>query len=554
MKKIILILAVFLVFPVFNAFSSPYDMIAADDPILQDILYVSQESGVSVLSFTPPLSPDEVTQFLASVDQSKLPPAALSAYDRIKERLQAETRINVSSGLFKFNFNINSAVEATARFNDNIDWYPAYPQIPALLSLPVRLYFGDAFQLYFEPAVSKEPEYYRGSTENFYGDNSEVDYFSTNLPAKAEDIDQTFPFRAYAALGGQWWNFQIGRDRLSYGTGQSGNLSIDDNLAYYQFARLSLFSSFFKYSVLVSQMPLDISGIYDTDLKPSLTQTTQRYLYLHRLDLRLFDIVSLSLSEGVMVGNSPLELRYLNPATIFHQMFTFWEYPDWSGGTSPLNGLGDMTGSLFSAEVNWNIIKSLSVYGQFVMNQYSTEYKQQNWGGQPNGLGYLAGTRYTGSISDWGYSAFLEFIYTDPYLYLNPSPFASLIQMRPLGITPGRFEYAYIGYPRDTIAVTLGGKFFDADRLILNGTFSWISQGEHTVAYDWENSAASIAETTPSGTAENKFVFSADAQWKFLPYLTLKGGASIIYSVNNNHASGVNELGGQAGISVLFQY
>ena len=126
--------------------------------------------------------------------------------------------------------------------------------------------------------------------------------------------------------------------------------------------------------------------------------------------------------------------------------------------------------------------------------------------------------------------------------------------MRSLGITPDRYQYAYIGYPRDTIAVTLGAKFFDADRLILKGDFSWISQGEHTVVYDWENNADTIAESTPSGTAENKIIVSAEAQWKFLSYFTLKGGASIIYSMNNNHAAGVNELGGQATLSVLFQY
>ncbi|MDR1072851.1 MAG: capsule assembly Wzi family protein [Treponema sp.] len=67
------------------------------------------------------------------------------------------------------------------------------------------------------------------------------------------------PLRAFVAAGGAWWNFELGRDRLSYGLGRSGNMAVSDTPDYYDMARLSFFSPVFKYSLLVSQMPFTIN-------------------------------------------------------------------------------------------------------------------------------------------------------------------------------------------------------------------------------------------------------------------------------------------------------
>jgi len=562
MKTTRLIIFILFIFTALNVFSSPFDMIAVGDPVLDDILYLSLESGRSILSFTPPFSPHEIKSFLKYIDTESLSPAALEAYERIERRLEPQANISVTGDNLLFTLNINSALEGTFRLNENISWYPMYPKIPALLSFPIRLYFADSLQLYMEPVISKEPEFYRGTSEVFFtDDNINVGKFSHNMLTKGEDIDQTFPLRAFIAMGGDWWNFQLGRDRLSYGTGEMGNLAIGDNQAYHQFARASFFSNFLRYSVLVSQMPLDTRELFDygdgiENGTVNFYKTTQRYLYLHRLDILIKDFFSLTLSEGVMVGNLPLELRYLNPMMIFHSMFSFWDYRGaWQGGDNhPVEG-GDVNGSLLNLEFNWNIINSFGIYGQFVMNQFSTKYKQQNWGGQPNGLGWLIGARYSGDLNGWGYRVFLEFIYTDPFLYLNPSPFASHFQMITLGIYPGRYIYSYIGYPRDTIAISLGGRLFNGDNLSITGELSRISRGIQRIEYNWANIEEVRKETTPSGdTPENKYIISLGAKWKFNSYLSFNGGVTGIYSQNNENQKSDDQLGGQVSLSVNFTW
>jgi len=412
----------------------------------------------------------------------------------------------------------------------------------------MRFYFADSLQLYFEPIIALDPEYYLTSGN-----------FALNIPYELQNLDQNLPLRAYLAAGNSWMNFQIGRDRLSFGSGQMGNLALSDSPHFYDFARISFFSSIFKYSVIVSQMPLHLgnekSNIYSGDLiEGSLIETLQRNLYLHRLDFSVKNKLTISITEAVMVGNSPIEIRYLNPIMVFHSLYSFWNYPRWNKNEERSPGWGDMNGSLFSLELNWNVVTSFALYGQFVMNQIATSYKIEHWEPQVNGLGYLAGSRLSRNFGEWGSVFNLEFIYTYPYLYMNPSPFASYIHMRYLGIRPDRFHYSYIGFPRDTIAVNLSSQFFKDDKLKLNGSFKWLLQGEHDIYWDWESTLEAYNEKTPTGVAQSLFILSFGANYKLLSWLELKTDITGLYSINNNFISNNNQTGAQASFSVIINY
>jgi len=43
-----------------------------------------------------------------------------------------------------------------------------------------------------------------------------------------------------------------------------------------------------------------------------------RYVYIHRIDFKPFKNLSIGLSELLMSGNAPMELRYFNPLMIMH--------------------------------------------------------------------------------------------------------------------------------------------------------------------------------------------------------------------------------------------
>jgi hypothetical protein len=527
-------------------------MILTGDPVLDDLRYLSVESGNSIISFIPPFAPHEIQTFLNSLDASLLSPSALQAYYRVEKRLNPEATINISGDLFTFFININSTLETRLRFNTDIPWYPQNTKAPSFVSLPLRFFFSEYVTLYLEPMYAMDPQDYK-----------KLDYFGDNIPIGTDYVcDLNIPLRAFLAVGGPFWNFQIGRDRLSYGTGQNGNLAIMDNPDYHDFMRLSLFSKYFKYSFLISHLPLVLSDdIIPSDKKfekdDYLKKTTQRYLYLHRIDISLFNKVSLGIMEGALVGNSSLELRFLNPMGVYHSFFSWWNYDEWVN-----EKYDSMVGSLLSAEINWNILDSFAFYGQFIMNDFATDYELSisPEGQPPNALGYMAGLRYTHSINSWGSSYHVEFFYTDPYLHIVGSPFASYIHMRYLAWAPDRYYYNYIGYPRDTIAIYAGADFFKNDIIKLSALFSWISSGQHNkdgVKWDFEKGPPNNLEKTPSNTygpVENKYILSFATQWKIYPYITIKGDISGIYSLNNAYIDNAKAFGGQIGLSVNFYY
>jgi hypothetical protein len=522
-------------------------MILSDDPVLDDLRYLSAESGNSVLSFIPPFAPHEIQIFLNALDPSLLSPPALQAYYRVIDRLNPDAPLKFSSDLFTFFININSTLEARARFNSDIPLYPQNAKTPAVLSLPLRFFFSESAALYLEPMYAMEPADYK-----------DMDYFGVNVPIGSDyPCDLNIPLRAFLTVGGSFWNFQIGRDRLSYGTGQNGNLAIMDNPDYHDFLRLSFFSKFFKYSFLVSHLPLALSddivlpnNNFDDDY---LKRTTQRYLYLHRIDISFLNKVSLGIMEGALVGNSSPELRFLNPMAVYHSFFSWWNYDNWQ------KKYDYMVGSLLGVEVNWNILDSLAFYGQFSMNDFATKHEISidPEGQPPNALGYMAGLRYSHSFDVWGSLFYIEFFYTDPYLHILASPFASYIHMRYLSWAPDRYYYSYIGYPRDTIAVYAGADFFKNDIIKLSVLFSWISSGRHIidgVKWDFEYGVPYNLEETFSGIVENKYILSFAVQWKIYSYLTFKSEISGICSLNNTLTHNAKNFGGQACLSVNFYY
>jgi len=552
--KLFTVLSLFFILTLNNVFSQPFDMIPADDPILEDIRFLSLVTGTPFLSFTPPLAPGEIRFFLDSIDESALLHPAMEAYNRISQRLIHNARFSSNNGIFTSSLNINSTVEARARFNSDVAEYPLNPNISPFLSFPIKLFFADTLQLYIEPSVTKRPDKYILSD------------FDLNIPTGYFTYDESNPLKAYIAAGGEWWNFQMGRDRLYWGTGHTGSLTFSDNSQYFDFARISFFSPAFKYSFILNQFPItlthDLFNLDEEDFDSwkenysGLTRSMHRYFYLHRLDIKLFNRLSIGIMEGVMVGNSSIELKYLNPLVVFHSLFSWedydqWEppYDDWEMGKT---GKGDMTGSFFSLEINWNIINNFSVYGQFLINEYAEpgEVKRiENL--PPNGLGYMAGLQFSHSLTNWASVYFLEFIYTDPYLNILSSPYASFIQQN-------RYkQYYYLGYPRDTLSITFGTRFFNNDNLSFSGVFSWIANGEHNkdgITWNWQAAKEAFNESTPSGVTENKYILSLGAGWKPLPWLVFKTGVTGIYIINNNHVPGKDSIGGQISFSAGLRF
>ncbi|MDR0597296.1 MAG: capsule assembly Wzi family protein [Treponema sp.] len=526
----------------------PFSMISAGDPVLDDLRLLVRESGSSFRSFTPPLSRDEILQILDEIDPESLAPPLRELYDGIYGALSPA--LLYAGGLFGLEAHVNLAPEIHVRTNTNIPFSKPDTESPLALTLPLTAYFADTAELAIVPSISADPLYY--AEQGFP--------WGVNIPYEARRFDMNMPLRAFIAAGGSWWNFQLGRDKVSYGLAHTGNLALSATPDYYDFARLSLFSRNFKYSAFVSQMPLNLEDpqiLSDKHKRAAgagaLLNTTQRYLYHHRIDARFFRRVSLGISEALMAGNSSPELRYMSPLIVMHNAWPWRDYEEWGTGEK-----GYMTGSLFSFDLDWAIIPSLALYGQFVLNEFSTPYELENYPEDqpPNGLGYLAGIEYTHVFSAWKALAYGEFVYTDPYLYTLSSPFASYVWMRRLsevGAKPLRYKWIGHGEGRDMMLFALGASVSKTD-LLLSADISLVNRGEHTIEWDWTQTGAALKERAPTGIAERRLTLGLGAVWRPLARLSLSGYAAGVLLLNAGHRAGLNEAGLELYLSATLSY
>lgn len=523
------------------------------DPVLADLRFVSREAGLSLLSLTPPLTSQELLLAIEPLRPEGLSAAGRAAYGRILDAVRGPAG-RFEEGPVAFDIRPTLALDLYAKLGDIADWSYGYGDRRPALDLPIDFFFSDAAYASASLAVAEDPDWIGAPALDG------VDFLYTNLPETAERWDLNLPNRGFVSAGGWWWSAQLGRSKLSFGEGFTGNMAVSDNVDYHDYGRLSFFTRDFKYSLVVSQMPLDTADLMDGSFSwpsTSLSETTQRYFYYHRWDLRFFKRFSLSLGEGCMVGDSPLELRFLNPLTMYHGFFSWNDYDSWAGdGYS-----GELVGSLFSADFEWNILPSLALYGQFVMNEYNTAYERENFSSgtdvRPNGLGWLGGAEWVASA--WGkeLSFGLEGVYADPYLYELSSPFASYIWMRrtaPLS-SANELRYAWIGHPlgRDFALAAARAVLSDgrsSARLLLSYTLA----GEHSMDYDYQRTYESANEVAPTGVPERRLEFRCDVSYAVTSRISLAGGLSLRRIDDAGHVSGAVAYGAElmTGASITF--
>lgn len=530
------------------AFSQNFTMFSAGHPVLEDLRYLSREAGKSLLSLTPPLSRDEVIDILESIDLQQLSAAGKKAHDRIKTYLHPEKQLG--DEMLSFACHPSISIEGAFRTEPDIHWSPDTQDFSSALILPLELYAADRLYIVSDVILGRDPSGLEASDTSFF----------TNVPYLPQFMDMNMPLRAFISGGGTWWNAQLGRDRVSFGSGHTGNLAISDTPDYYDFFRYSLFSPNFKYSFFLTQLPLDVSDllsesqraeIYD-EQADTLYSTTQRYLYMHRFDFRFYERISIGLSEGLLVGNAPLELRYLNPVNMFHSFFSWRDYDSWA------EHKGDLNGSILALDLDWAITPSLALYGQFILNEYATPYELEHWpdDNSPNGLGWLGGLEYAHQLGTWRSLYYFETVWTDPYAYTLSSPFASYIWMRRLSeLSSKDLRYTWLGHPegRDTLLFCLGAQF-STDSLELSQVLSYVQRGEHGLAWDWESGSEAVEEQSPSGIVEKSISLSLKGSWALLPPLCLSSQIVIAMVQNNGHSKDVTRSGAEFSLSVAYTF
>ena len=541
MKKVTLsAIALLLIFNLFLP-ASPQDLYDYDSEESVLTRFLCDASSVTGPSAVYPLTARELEVALDRIDRSNLDADLLNLYDFLYKEITSdyngfgvEYAIDISPQVFITDHYYDLASDG----GRNSFYIPYNKEIPALRGYLGLSYRNNAF-IETEMVAKNSPLNdgilltsfdwlinHRNGEWNFMGANS------TGLVA-------TIPFLARGSVGNDWINLTLGRTPHKIGNGFTGNLVVDDNFDYQELMKVSFIGDWITYNIMITQFDTQ-SGIdyFDTSHFSGMFQSR----VVHRLEFNIWKKLKVSVDMGTLFyTSSSFDFRWLTPFMIIHNYYNYSE--------SPILYQYDEANNINGFSFEWSIGNGWKVGGQFVLDQFQTFFEDQD--SLPSAYGLLANVSWSSNVDSSLITAWSEFVYTNPYLYLNPK----FNQDADGNLTPN-YNYDYIlgyhrrgwqassiafsGYPMgpDAIVAAAGVDYRNLD-LNLKADFELRYSVHGVKGFVDHDFSGDFKDTTPSGlNPEHRFSFIADCSYQIIPgTLDVYGGMGLTGIWNKAHTT-----------------
>ncbi|MHB9294294.1 hypothetical protein PilKf_00001 [Pillotina sp. SPG140] len=551
-------------------------------------LYISH--GLALPSTAGPWSEDELLLMLSRLDQSTLKGSEQGVYDfAYNELTKDEQKTFKFTGAVTAQAFVHTNTEAFVSPDDNmlpINYMKPFadfnfdfrlsPNTYGYFELPIsaQLYGTDI------PATSSTPAMIGSSR---LGPNT----VSFNVPFTGGSTDLNFnvPFRTFGAFGGHGWTVEVGRDRLSWGPGESGNFMVGDHIHYHNNAHATIYGQQFKWTYNISGFPhpqeyYDLTNLDNIEYTPtngeSMLFEGLNLFIAHRLEWRILkNKMGFAFSEAIMYQSSDgqIGIETFLPTMILHDLYR-----------------NNNQNSLITLEVDFSPIPLLNLYGQLAVDEFSLPNEsgpQKESTDLPDAYGFMLGAKTAFPLWKGMLSASAEFTLTDPYLYLHHTEKSNLLTYvvanRYYGLadtgTGQRYKEDYLGYRwgGDAMVFNVNGEYRNfgawnvgANLMVMvHGThdkWTWVKDRVYsadsdnaphdyttpTESHDQPNFADSEAQESRSG-AYILTAFSLMGSWQFLPHCALFGQVDII-GVSNKNFSGNTESDIQLSLGLTYTF
>ena len=252
-------------------------------------------------------------------------------------------------------------------------------------------------------------------------DNYQVDYFNQHRAFPYESFikirnDDSTQLRLnyFQALG--YFTFKpvkslqltFGHDKNFVGSGIRSLILSDFSAPYLQL-RMDLKLGRFQYQNIFAQMTnRQIETV-------PFSQETHRpkYMAFHHLNANIARNLNVGIFESVMFGNRQIgfDPNYLNPV-IFYRFIEGY--------------LGSSDNAVVGADFKWNLWKSLSLYGQYVLDEYNKkEFKKDKWWARK--YGWQLGAKYIDALGVNGLDLQVEHNRVRPYTYSHFTTYSNFV-------------------------------------------------------------------------------------------------------------------------------
>ena len=480
---------------------NPQEIISFKSKIYDSMDKLYLVAGYGIPSNARPWSKSEALIILNRIDPSLLTNHQRELYKEIKDEISTNNLL-YNSDVFGISIGADLNTEMywhsnSAKFIVEDDWVYGFVKRKPLLRLRFDISLSDFAYIYSDLQYNRNIFNYKdekitktavgaivdGRTgSGYYVTKSAIyskEFFTNIMPFnESYDVDFETPKRAILSVGGNHWKFTFGRDKVAWGNGKSGNFIIDNHVDFHEFGRLKFFSDKFSYDWLNVFLPTRTYHGEDPDER-------LRFLMAHRLEFRPWKRLTVAFSENVMFYNEVFDIKYLNPAFIYHNL----------NNRSMFNAIAHV-------ELDFMILKGLNIYGQFVLDQARAPNEPAT---QADATGYLGGVEYVKEVGPGFLSTSLEFVLTSPILYRRDE--VDFLMFRPYFTHgnpsgPGyvlKFDYIGYKYGSDTLLLQWDLEYSMLSNLNFGLTVIGMRQGEVDLFYDNEN-ITSYQGSTPSGT------------------------------------------------------
>ncbi len=492
------------------------------------------ESGISPISTAYPYTSSEIEYILSSIDVNSLSTPGQETYNSVLDSLD----LDIGKNGFSSNLDIYVNAETYIQTNsDNDTWIYDYNDRKAVVEFDFTMDINDIFWADLSLPLQKGLDYNRHSS----GETSNI-----SLLWNLDQIDAQFPFIAQSSVGGDNWNLQFGRDLLNYGVGKSGSFMLSDDASYHDYFKGTTYWNKFKYTMtMVNIEPLDVDGldqyieyttVLNTDDEEVSVETSEsrnrlKILIDHSFEFRPFKNLSIALHEVNIRGGGEMTFGMLNPFMIMHNLALT---------DKRFTVLGNSISIVSSI---YTPFKNLSIYGEFVLDQFETpseaDRQDEVAAGDPNSFGFLVGTNYLLNLNSAAILFNFEYAYTNPHLYRSSNSWSIYALTRlyhsvyndsnDLKIEPLGYEY---GPDISLINVSAHGSFLN-DNLTIYLEYINILKGESNLDDHTEQGQEAFDKETPSGDVIFKRnIITLKAEYRLLDNVSIYSQLNGLYFQN----------------------
>lgn len=404
MKKFILgMLLTIMVLAAINA--SNQKIYTQADNQWQIVNQLCHVAGVAGPSVTTPVSTEELKVALKRIDTEKLDDAGKELYMQIKRQLDDIPSIfKGDGGSFYFDAPVSFyAYGQTSTKGDavrDLDWaIMDYDSRPDMVSLTAEVGLYDTLYGKIDWGIKPIMDA-SGWNKNFY------------TSFDGDTLSDASPKEAYISLGNNFISFIIGRSRMNYGSGYSGNMFIGDNFDYQELMKLSFFNKYYTGSISLTHFDQQADGDDSMDFVASTFSNKHQIRLANTHTVTLFNRISVSFMLGTMLQtDSAFDFRMFNPFMYFHNMNNFSKDTIFEAN------------NFVTLDIAYTFLPHWTITGQAIVDQAQTkgeiEYFDYHGNLEPNAWGALINLSYSDIIGNGLLNVYLEGAYTSPALYLN---------------------------------------------------------------------------------------------------------------------------------------